>query len=516
MRARARPAILASLATLAVGCAAVGAAISTGGCGGPRGAAHPAAPEVAAGYPATRWVPEHPAYVLASPTLKQAQRSLRDVIDALGVVVGAGATEASQQLTTLLAIDPLSPDPMGGAGVDLNGGFAVFSEDVAPTFVVHLSAPELTSAFFDRQRERGLITQSVIALGTEVFTAQLLADLKVSWAIAGDWLWVHFTPSFTHDEGAAWFVASFGADHAAHPAWASAWRWAIDAARAGSVRATAAAAPALVGFLDAHEVISSLVGKLPAAVACANLASPIGKIGLAIDGDGKGAAGRVSFELGGAAAAISAAILPTPEGFAQVAEGAPISVQWNLDLVALRSWLSPCLPATRWPQPLLERSGVRAARAVLASFDPDDKSGAGAISLDLVHPRYFAGLLDDIPLRKTLEHERLFGPLAGHALAIPFVASIDYVLTDTLALAGVGAGVLARVVGSGKRVRGPLVAVDLAPGGLSAAAWRAALAAIGLSRSAALVDHMMRWRDGHIAVTVEGTSLVLSAAGSRR
>lgn len=481
------------------------ALVVTLGCHGGRPASHSAPPAVARGFPATRWVPANPTYVLASPTVKDAQRSLRDVIDSLGVLAGIDGAEVSRELAGVLAVDPLSGDAVAGIGVDLEGGIVMFSEDVAPTFVAHLTAPEATAAFFDRQRERGLVTQSVIVDGTEIFTAQLLASVKVSWAVANDWLWVHFSLPFAHEDGQAWFTSSHRPEG---PGWSKQWEWASKAA--------GAAKPSLVGFLDARDLIASFVGKVPDAIACAKLLEPIGRVAIAIEGDAKHVAGRLTLDVGAAATTVSRAILPGPAGFASVASRAPLAAQWNVDLFAVRAWLQPCLATINEDGKALDRYGVRAARAVLQSFEPDQRSGAGMISLELAHKRYFQSRLDDIPLRSALERNRTFGPYQGHSLSVPLVASVDYVLTDAVALAAVGDGLLAKIVGTGATVAGPVAAIDIAPPGLPAEAWKALLEALDFRRTDRIVERLMRWRDGHVAVTVEGSTLVVSAVGNRR
>lgn len=480
-------------------------ALCSGSCGSSRTASHLAPPAALAAFPATRWVPADPTYLLAAPTVKQAQRSLRDTIDSIGMIGGVEVSEVSAELTRLIAIDPLSTEALAAIGIDVEGSLAVFSEDVSPTFVVRMSAPDQIQAFFDRQRERGMVTQSVVVEGTEVFTAQLLANVKVSWAIADDWLWVHFALPIGPAAGTEWFSNSRKPQGAA---WGRDWDWAREA--------TKSAKPALTGFVDAADLLSSLAGKIPDAFACTQLLAPVGRVGLSIEGDGSRATGRLALDVGPAAASISGALLPVPEGFAAQSQGAPLAAQWNLDLLAVRAWLQPCLRALDEDLSTLDRYGVRAARAVLQTFDPDDKSGAGAVALDLVHKKFFANQLDEVPLRSTLERNRTFGPHKGHSLAVPFVATLDYVLTDTLALAAVGDGLLARIVGTGRTVPGPIAAIDILPPAMSPEAWKTVLGAIDRRYAEVLVERLMRWREGHIAVTIEGASLLVAATGVRR
>ncbi|MBA3462938.1 MAG: hypothetical protein H0T46_23485 [Deltaproteobacteria bacterium] len=486
--------------------ALVACALALAGCPGTKTASHSTPPAVAKGFPATRWVPANPTYVLASPTVREAQRSLRDVIDSLGVIAGVEAGEISRELGRLIAVDPLSPDALVNMGIDIEGGFVVFSEDVSPTFVAHLSAPDAAAAFFDRQRERGLVTQSVIVDGTELFTAALPGTtVKVSWAIAADWLWVHFALPIGNEDATSWFTSSHRPEG---PGWSKDWQWAS--------KASDGLKPALVGFLDPKDLIASFTRKVPDAIACARLLDPVSRVAIAIEGDGKHAAGRLTLEIGAAASSVTAAILPQPEGFGAIAAKAPLAAQWNVDLLTLRAWLQPCLASIDGDLKFLDRYGVRSARAVLVALDPDQKTGEGAVALDLAHKRYFASKLDDVPARSLMERRRTFGPHKGHSLSVPFVASVDYVLTDSLAMAGVGDGLLARVVGSGATVRGPLAAIDVVPPALSADAWKMLLSALDVGRVDRIVDRLMRWRDGHVMLTIEGSSLVLSAGGNRR
>jgi len=491
--------VLAAVAALAL------SGTSASGCKGPTPSRPQGPPAAAARYSATRWVPANPSYVLASPTVREAQRSLREAIEVLAMPMGVEVSEVGRDLSRVLAVDPLSPEAVVEIGIDLEGGIAVFSEDIAPTFVFRLAAPEQMQAFLDRQRERGMVTQSVIVDKAEVFTARLGGDVSLSWAIVEDWMWLHVTPPVARHEGTAWFSASYRPDA---PAWAGDWQWAESAGKL--------ARPTVVGFLDAKQVIGRFVARVPEAMQCAKLVEPLERVGLAIEADGTAARARIAFEVGGAAASVAAAQLAVPEGFEAVAAGAPLAAQWNLDVFAVRDWLRPCVRTIDRELASLDRAGVRAGRGALLHLDPEDKKGAGVIALELSHARFFRGQLDDIPLRSTLERSRKFGPHAGHSLSIPFVASVDYVLTEKLALAGVGDGLLAKLVGGGNTVPGPIAAIDVIPAGLSAETWETVLGQLGLPRARRVVERMSAWKDGHLRLEVEGNALVFTAAGTRR
>lgn len=478
------------------------------GCGGSRSGAAPTSPDVVApAFPAARWVPASPSYVVAAPTFADAQRGLRDAIDGLGMFVGVTAEGAGSDLSRLLAINPFDENAVTSIGIDVQGGIVAFSEDLAPTFVVRMNAPELFTAFLDKQRERGMVSRSVIVDGIEIYTAEIIrGDLDVSWAIADGWLWIHFTPDFVTNEGTAWFTNSRKPQN---KDWARDWSWAEAAAKG---------AKGLVGFVDVKEIVGRFVAKVPEALACSRLVDPIERVGLSIElASGGTANGRVSFDLGASAQQVANATLPVPEGFASVSANAPIAAQWNLDLVALDAWLAPCLASIHErsdSQRILDNFGVRAGRAVVQRVDIDDKSGAGVVSLDLVHERWFANQLDQIPGRSALERDRKFGPLAGHSISIPLVFSFDYVLSDQLAYVAMGDGVLAKTIGNGKSVSGPIAAVDLYPPMLSPETWKGLLELADLPES--LADRLLRWREGHISIAIEGTSLVLAASGTRR
>lgn len=466
-----------------------------------------------------RWVPARPTYLFASPAVDDALHRLRDGIDLVGTALGYDLGDAVRAVSGLLGVDALHADPLAEIGVDLRASWAVFSEDLAPTAVIHLAAPAQMTAFLDRQRERGLVTQSVIVDGSEVSSASLLDGSTISWAIAGDWMWIHLAPPLVRDDGASWFTAS----HAPHrAAWSDGWAWAQRAA---------GAAAGVVGLLDLHGAVARIAARLPGAVGCAALVKSIGLVAVSLEGDERHFAARLAIDVG-PTDAIRGALLPPPSGWGATAAQAALAVQWNLDLPVVRARLAPCLAGAGVPVATLDQLGVRAARALLLGFDPDATSGAGAVSFDLTGPAFLERQLDRIPLRRTFERARTFGAHKGYALAIPFKTTIEYVLEPTLAIAAVGDGVLARIAGPGgpgdlaaaAPASPPIFAIDVAPPALSAAAWEAILHVLvehelagtpgAATRRAAA--HVMQWREGHFAVTAEPTALVVTLSGQRR
>ena len=474
-------------------------------CGSPTGAHKPIAPPPAA-FPGAQWIPARPTYLLASRHVRDAQRGLRDAIDSFGMIGNLDPYEVSRSIQQVISVDALSPEALTNIGVDVDGGFALFSEDLNPTLVVHLSGAEQFQAFIDHNRASGLATQSQVVDGTEIFSAKISRSTGISWAVADEWLWVHFTLPFAHDDGTAWFNASH---KPATATWRDAWAWAD----------RAAAKAGLTGFADLRQIIASFVTRVPDVVACAQLASPISRLGLSMDGDGRHTSGKITLQLGAAAATVAKSILPAPAGWTELASQAPLAVQWNLDLDAVLAWMSPCLKATNTDPRALTEYGVRSGRAILQTLEPDAPAGTGVVSFDLSGRSVFAKYLDRIPGRSRLEKDRTCGPYAGHSVAVPFVATVDYILTDKVAMAGMGDGLLARAVGTAKPSGGgPIAALDVRPAAMPRETWTwlfGHIPKVG-EPGQRLMEHFMRWQDGHVAVTIEGDELVVAASGNRR
>jgi hypothetical protein len=209
-------------------------------------------------------------------------------------------------------------------------------------------------------------------------------------------------------------------------------------------------------------------------------------------------------------------VLPAPAGWAAAAARAPLAAQWNLDLAAVRAFLAPCTKALGVDPSELDRYGVRTARAILQRFDLDKpRNSRGVVSFDLAHRTYAAQLLDQIPGRSMIERKRTFGPYQGYSISIPFGGpTLEYVLDDRRALAGLGEGVLAAAVGQGppQGPPGPILAIDVSPPAMPLEAWAALFEMLDLRPPALLAS----WRELRLAVFIEGTRLVLDASGRYR
>jgi hypothetical protein len=479
-------------------------------------------------FAALAWAPDQPTYLWTARSVRDAQRSIDDVIDSFGMLSGATAEDAGHALEHLLSVDPLSETGTQRLGIDPGGSIAMFSEGLDPTIVVQLASPDTTRAFFDSVKsQNGVATQSVIVDGVEVSTVKLFGHVRVSWAIdkSGEgparsgaeggakvddksWLWTHF--AFGIDQNDDWFAKA----HRAHTGtWAKSFGWAKD------LRAKLAAkATGLLGFFDTRALLAIARAHAPKdVIACLDHFQPIGLAGFAIDGDGHHAGGRLALDLGPAAANVAAAVLPPPPGFAGLASTAPIAMQWNLDVGAIAQFLAPCAGSIGGDTDFLTKFGVRTARVAVLSLQPEKHAGTGVIAADLADGTYLRGMLDQIPHRSMLESDHTYGATAGHRISIPFLISLDYVLTDRLGMLAVGDGLMDKLVATAPASPPAVFALDLIVPGLSEDAWRWLIRSVTdkwLANRA--TELLQRWHDGHLRVTIDHDALVIEASGNRR
>ena len=489
--------------------------VALAACGGK--AAAPSAPQPAAARQATRWVPSKPTFVVASPVLDDALRDLREVVDALSVVSGIELGDLSAAAQGLIGVDVLHGDALAAIGVDVRGSWAAFSDDLAPTFVVHLASPDKMKAFVGKQRERGLAIQTAVVDQIEVSSTELMGFVAIRWAIDGDWMWVHLAlvgSDKQTDDAARWFLAS----HHAHPVdWSDSWAWAQRAANS-----TAAANDArIIGFFDVQGALAQSTSRLTSALACVRLAPSIGRLGFGLGGDAHHLEARLAVEA--ATDELQRHVLPAPPGWDATALNAAVSAQWNLDLSAARRFLEPCSTASGRSLAMLDDTGVRAGRGMLLSFEPDKVSGSAAFAFDVASPSFFARQLDRVPMRSSFERATQFGKHAGFSVDIPLSFTFEYVLEPQLVVAGIGEGLVGQVLAYPQAPPAPpsLFAFDIAPPKLSAEAWGILLQAIAEHRlpgspgpkARRAAERLLRWRTGHVALTAEGNQLVLTASG---
>jgi len=435
-------------------------------------------------FAASRWVPDKPTYVVLAKTVGEAQHSGRDLLDSLGALVGIDAAAVSAALAEALVIDPLNAEQVSANGIDVNGAFAMFSETLDPTFVVHLASAERLRAFFDGQRAKGMTPRVVTIDGVEVSSVSVGHGVSVAWAIDGEWLWVHFVLPGVADDG-AWFAAS----RHGGASWASDFAWARDATQRPN------GVVGLIGQTLYDRIFRDALHREGVELStCLDVTRAIHRVGLAAGGEGRGHASlRLAMELEpGSAAKIQRALLSPSEGWSALVATAPIAAQWNLDIGEVTGWIGRCLPVIAHQVDELRGYGVRAARVAVVSIDPDAGAGTGAVAFDLANADYIAKKLDSIPLRSHLESDIKIGPYAAKHLSIPFGPPLDYIFGTA----------------------GPLLALDVRPEAMTAAAWKWLLQQVGAPSSVAIALGL--WRDGHVTLALDGDRLVLDVHGERR
>lgn len=465
-------------------------------CGG-HGAA-PAAPGGAVavdGFAATRWVPANPTYVVAARSVRDGQRALHDVLEDVGMVAGFEPAEAGRELQQVIGVDPLSESALGNIGVDMAGGMALFSEDVTPTFVVHLAAPEAFASFIDGERQKGLVTVSKVVDGVELQSARVGGGMNVAWGVDKDWLWVHFAAP---GAGTEWFEHS---RTSAKAAWGSVWTWAQKMAGKANV----------VGFARAKDLVAAIAARVSNGHACLQQLGVIDNVGLSFDVDGNKVGTKLAFDLGPAAQQMETHLLPPPPGWQSVASAAPASAQWNLDLAAVTTWLAPC--AKVWDGSAPDAMGLRSARAFVLTLDPGDKSGTGAVSFDLADGKLFAPYVDKAT---HFSSDRTFGPYRGHHVSIPFVGKFDYVFDDHTAIGSMGDGVMDRIAAGAAGAPPPVFSVSIAPAGMAKDTWVWLFEQLGVPSPKRLIERLSSWQEAHVSVTLDGSQLVVEVAGTHR
>jgi hypothetical protein len=464
------------------------------GGGGNKSGTGPATAAVG-GYSATRWVPGNVTFLLTSRTNREAQQGVRDLIETFGPLVDVGIEEISREITRLLLVDTLSPEAVAGIGVDLEGGFAMFSEGYNPTVVTKLASPAAFRAFIERQQD--LKMQSVVEGGIEVFSAPLTGKVRVSWAIADDWLWIHLLLPDVPDDSATWFAAS---RKPSAPTW--------------TAELQAANAP-VAGFIDAARLLTEAAGHSTGSLKACLQSLSIGRTTFALGGDPKQVNARIAIDVGAAAPELAKLVDPIPDGFATATAQVPLAVQMNVKLSGLRAKYNACFQVLEIGDELAEL-GIDSGRGYLRTFDPDDKSGSGAVSLDLTHPKFLQDQISRIPMRSAFERSRTIAGMPGKALSIPTFPTVEYILTPSLALAGIGDGQLSTMIGKGGRVPGPVLDIAVQPQGLSTESWSELFELLDIDNAKRVAERLQRWRQLRVNLTIEGSRLVLVATGTRR
>ena len=306
--------------------------------------------------------------------------------------------------------------------------------------------------------------------------------------------------------GPEWFEHSH---KAASAAWNSAWAWAK--AHAGKA--------AVVGFAHAKDMVASAMGRVQGGVTCVRQLEAIDRVGFAFDVDGSKVGARLTFESGWRGAARSRAIccrrLPAGRAWPRRRR---CRLQWNLDLDAMTAWLEPCVRvATSDPDPFagMKQFGVRTARAIVLSVDPGDKSWRGR-GRDGSGERHVPAERTSTRSSHFCERQDVRCRIAGTTCSIPFVAKLDYVFDDKLAIAAMGDGVMDRVAAGAPGGVPPMFSVSVVPDGMPQDAWVWLLDQIDAPGPKHLVERLQSWAELHATAALDGSTLVVEVAGTHK
>ncbi len=458
--------------------------------------------------PVTRWFPSQPTYGFVAPTLREGQAGVTHLADLVGPVFGATATMLSAAMRAQFGVDPLDPNQLAGIGFDLDGNVAVFSDELTPTFAVHLAAPDAMRAFIAKALRAGMVASTAKVGELVVSTYAMSFDNSISWVIDHDWLLVHLGhgPAST-----AWFAAI----HDPHPR-----EWQRREPLTGDTFYEGKDETATVGgFIDVPRLLGIIAQTWPGAAACTKQLAAFAHLEIG-SGVRNGVAGfKVSAALDPAvaAAAVAHSVLAPPPGWQAVAAKAPIALQWNLDLDAGLAWFEPCAKALDLDELAdLRKFQVRALRAALETFS--DGTPTGVLAADLSGSKTIADLLaeqlDRVPalVRSLVDRRKRFGTYSGHELSIPTVPKVDYVLTDAIAIFAIGDGLIERVIATSPQASAPPAAsLVIQPRKLSPAGWQEMFGAIGLELPQPVLALLQHWQRLSVTATLGNDGLKLRA-----
>ncbi len=458
--------------------------------------------------PVTRWFPIQPTYGFVAPTLRDAQAAVTHLADLVGPVIGGTAAMVSAGMRAEFGVDPLDPNQLAGLGFDLDGNVAVFSDELAPTFAVHLSAPERLHAFIAKAIGAGMVASTAKVGDLVVSTYAMSFGTSISWVIDHDWLLVHVGAG---PATGAWFAAL-------HDPHSRDWQRRDRLIGGDTFYAGSDATATVGGFVDVPRLLEIVTKEWPGAAACTKQLATFAhvEVGSGMRNGAVGFSVSAALDPSVAAAAVAHSVLSPPPGWQSIAAEAPIALEWNLDLEAGLAWLAPCASALDIELSDLRRFQVRTLRAALETFS--DGKPTGVLSADLAGQKAIADMLaeelDRIPsfLRSRLDHAKRFGTYSGHELSIPTEPTVDYVLTDTLAIFAIGDGLIDRVVATSPQVSRPVAAsIVIQPRKLSPAAWQDMFAAMDVQLPQPVLALLQHWQRVSVTATLGNDGLKLQA-----
>jgi hypothetical protein len=500
------PTLLALTLVTSVACGG-----KTKGPGG--GGSMPAAVKI---YEALRWVPADASYVIVGRRAADLSDVLRELAAVVGILDDKDPADYGRALQTELGYDPLDVEQLRGLGIDPERGAAFFGTGLSLTAVAYLADPAKLEAFIDQMRERGISIQSQMSDGVEVFTLHFDSDIQFSWAVVDGWVLSRAEILVEKAPALGWFEAAHNARGAmgAEPDFEAA----VEAAVTHAAKVSIGGAPPVIGVIrpgKLADVVEQVHGAGHPMNAC--IATPLrdmSRILLAAGVGESGSAGSIVIDLA-SADRFATNTVPQREAWAQIESGAPLQLDLGLDIPSFARSLEGCPMDTR----AMDEAGVRTAHVALHQFD-DGLPSRGAFYADLSSDKMLSAAISDIPGIDTFSKRRKVGSAQVVDVSVPFFISLTYHLSTNLAVAAIGDGIVEKLLAPGNPRAGALFHLSLRPNDIPVETWDMFLEyVLEVKRPEArqrTITRVRTWQTADIDATIDGSRIVITAAGARR
>jgi hypothetical protein len=477
----------------------------------PTGAPTGTLPALVTAYPALRWVPADAAFVITAPKVASAAEVLRNLGAIYGVLIDFDLSDADEQLQRWFGVNPMSADSLHDAGIDPDGGVAIWSYGGSPTIAIALSDPQRMSAFIDQLRGDAVV-EVAREQGADVYTYRRTRQSRLHWVIADGWLFVHEEDSQEHEPELAWYRAARAA------AGAYARGSDVTAAQSAAARLPGAGkpgvAPPVLAALNLATWLTRMKPYADKSLACLDLVSSVRRVGLAASIDGLDESGSITVELAGADP--SSAALALPPGWIAAREGAPVQAEWTLDVDRVAAWLAPCSPQTARN---LTDLGLRGGAAFVDTLDPDAMTGRGALWFVGHDTHLFDDVLDHIPGLSLVSHDRTVAGVAVTDVSAPMLPAFSFARSPTSVTLAIGAKLIDAILTGSAAPATHLAHLELHPNALPEAAWQKIFAAVPMlvpaddAFRAKTLRRLRRWDLARVDLDASPGVLVLTAHG---